>query len=88
MAKKHDDARAYILELFKIVSTDSILVVTSERKVIRLYCPLKVICKVDVPPLVESGEYVVEAVKMTLNLEDVFIIDGKAYFIWYFTIVQ
>ena len=88
MAKKHDDARAYILELFKIVSTDSILVVTSARKLIRLYCPFKVICKVNIPPLEERGEYEVEAVKMTLNLEDVFIIDGKAYFIWYFKIVQ
>jgi hypothetical protein len=86
MAKKADEARNYIMELFKIVSTDSILIVTSRGKLIRLYCPFKVICKFNVPPLENNVEYDVEAVKMTLKLEEVFIIDGKAYFIWYFTI--
>jgi hypothetical protein len=45
-----------------------------------------VICLVDVPPLQKGGEYAVEAVKMTLEKQDVFIIEGKAYFVWYFTI--
>lgn len=59
---------------------------TSKRKLIRLYCPFKVICKFNVPPLEINGEYDVEAVKMTLKLENVFIIEGNAYLIWYFTI--
>jgi len=88
MAKTTDEARKYILELFKIVGTDSILVMTSDRKLIRLYCPFRVICRVNVPPLQIGGEYNVEAVKMTLHLEDVFIIDGKAYYYWYFTIMR
>lgn len=88
MAKTSGEARRYILELFKIVSTDSILVLTSDKKLIRLYCPFQVICKVNVPPLEKNGEYFVQAVKMTLQLEDVFIIEGKAYFYWYFTIVR
>jgi len=34
----------------------------------------------------KGGEYAVEAVKMTLQKQDVFIIEGKAYFVWYFSI--
>ena len=78
--------RKYILELFKIVETNSILVVMSLGKVKRLYCPFWVIAKVDVPPLKKGNEYTVEAVKMTLKLQDVFIIKGKAFFIWYFAV--
>ncbi|MGQ8336290.1 hypothetical protein ACUNWD_07030 [Sunxiuqinia sp. A32] len=81
-----DQARKYIIDLFKIVGTDSILVITSNGKLLRLYCPFKVISKVDVPPLLRGHIYSVKAVKMTLKLEEVFIIDDKAYFVWYFTI--
>ncbi len=78
--------REYILELFKIVSTNSILVVNYKGKVKRLYCPFLVICKVDVPPLQKGNQYAVDAVKMTLKLEEVFIIEGRAYYFWYFEI--
>lgn len=78
--------REYILELFKIVTTNSILVVNYKGKVRRLYCPFMVICKVDVPPLQKGNEYAVDAVKMTLKLEEVFIIEGRAYYFWYFEI--
>jgi hypothetical protein len=78
--------REYIFELFKIVSTTSILVVNQHGKVKRLYCPFMVICKVDVPLLQKGNEYAVDAVKMTLKLEEVFIIEGRAYFFWYFEI--
>jgi hypothetical protein len=78
--------REYILELFKIVSTNSILVVNYKGKVKRLYCPFMVICKVNVPPLQKGNDYAVDAVKMTLKLEEVFIIEGRAYFFWYFEI--
>lgn len=78
--------REYILELFKIVSTNSILVVNYKGKVKRLYCPFLVICKVNVPPLQKGNQYAVDAVKMTLKLEEVFIIEGRAYYFWYFTI--
>ena len=82
-----EEARKYITELFKIVGTNSILVVMPAGKVKRIYCPFLVICKVDVPPLQKGGEYSVEAVKMTLQKQDVFIIGGKAYYIWYFKIM-
>lgn len=78
--------REYILELFKIVSTNSILVVNYKGKVKRLYCPFLVICKVDVPPLQKGNQYAVDAVKMTLKLEEVFIINGRAYYFWHFEI--
>ena len=80
------EARKYIAELFKIVGTNSVLVVMPLGRVKRLYCPFWVICKVEVPPLEKGNEYQVEAVKMTLKLEDVFIIQGRAYFVWYFSI--
>jgi hypothetical protein len=80
------DARKYITELFKIVDTNSIVVVIHTGKLRRLYCPFWVICKVDVPPLQKGREYAVEAVKMTLKLQNVFMIEGKAYFVWYFTV--
>jgi hypothetical protein len=78
--------RNYILELYKIVSPTSILVVDQFKKVKRLHCPFRVICKVDAPPLQKGNEYAVEAVKMTLKLEEVFIINGRAYYFWYFEI--
>jgi len=80
------EARKYITELFKIIDTNSILVVMHTGKLKRLYCPFWVICKIDIPPLQKDGEYAVEAVKMTLKLEDVFIINGRAYYFWYFVI--
>ena len=80
------DACKYIAELYKIVDTNSILVVIPSGQVKRLYCPFWVICKIDVPPLQKDGEYTVEAVKMTLKLEDVFIIEERAYYVWYFWI--
>tara|TARA_R110002050_G_scaffold167468_2_gene298261 strand:- start:11 stop:268 length:258 start_codon:yes stop_codon:yes gene_type:complete len=82
-----DNTRKYIVELFKIVSTNSILVVTNQGKLKRLYCPFLVVCKVNVPSLTKGCEYEVESVKMTLKLEEVFVIGGNAYFIWCFSIV-
>ena len=82
-----DKSRKYITELFRIVDTKSILVVMHTGKMKRLNCPFPVICIINVPPLKEGYKYHVEAVKMTLNLEDVFIINGRAYFIWCFKIV-
>ena len=80
--------RQYILELFKIVSPTSILVVDKNGKAIRLHCPFRVLAIVDIAPEIAEGKYyMVEFVKMTLELKEVFIIGGKGYFIWYFRIV-
>jgi len=81
-----DKARRYITDLFSVVGTDSVLVVLHTGGVRRLRCPFMVIAKVSVSHLKKGGEYTVEAVKMTLQLQDVFIIEGKAYYVWYFAI--
>lgn len=82
-----DSNREYILELFKIVNTTSILIIDSKSNLKRLYCPFKVVAVVGSPPLIIVGEiYYVDSIKMTLELKEVFIIKGKAYFIWYFII--
>ena len=81
--------REYILELFKIVSTTSILVVDREGILKRLYCPFKVVAVVELPPqIVVGASYYVDAVKMTLELQEVYIIRNRAYFIWYFKIMK
>ena len=83
-----DANREYILELFKIVSTTSILVIDNKGNLKRLYCPFKVVACVELPPQITVGaSYMVDAVKMTLELKEVYIIQGKGYFIWYFKII-
>jgi hypothetical protein len=79
--------RQYILELFKIVSPTSILVVDKNGKVKRLHCPFRVLSIVDIPPDISTGKfYMVDYVKMTLELKEVFVIGGKGYYISYFRI--
>jgi hypothetical protein len=84
----NDQNREYILELFKIVSTTSILVIDQKGNLKRLHCPFKVVAIVALPPQITVGaSYMVDAVKMTLELKEVFIIEGKGYFIWVFKII-
>lgn len=79
--------RKYILELFKIVSPTSILVVDQTGKVKRLHCPFRVVALVSIfPDIIEGQFYMVDFVKMTLDLKEVFIIAGKGYYISYFSI--
>ena len=80
--------RNYILELFKIVSTTSILVVDQYGRVKRLNCPFRVVAFENIPPHISEGYfYMVEAVKMDLELREVFLIKGKGYLIKNFRIV-
>ena len=83
-----DSNREYILELYKIVSTTSILVIDREGILKRLKCPFKVVAVVELPPQITVGaSYYVEAVKMTLELKEVYIIQNKGYFIYFFKII-
>jgi len=83
-----DSNRTYILELFKIVNTTSILVIDHKGTLRRLHCPFKVIAIVGLPPhIIVEALYLVDAVKMNLELKEVFIIEGKGYLIWHFNIV-
>ena len=82
-----DQNREYILELYKIVNTTSILVVDHKGNLKRLQCPFRVVAIVELPPQITVGAfYMVEAVKMTLDLKEVFIIESKGYYYWYFRI--
>jgi hypothetical protein len=77
--------REYILELFNIVSTTSILVVDQYGKVKRIHCPFKVLAIVDIPPDIAEGKfYMVDFVKMALDLKEVFIIQEKGLLHFYF----
>ena len=83
-----DHYREYILVLFKIVSTTSILVIDRNGILKRLHCPFKVVALVEIPPQIIAGvSYLVDAVKMTLELKEVYIIKGKGYYIWCFKIM-
>jgi len=54
----------------------------------RLHCPFKVVAVVELPPQITVGAfYLVDAVKMTMELKEVYIIEGKGYFIWIFKII-
>jgi len=81
--------RNYILELYKIVSPTSILVVDQYKKVKRLHCPFRVIALDDIPPgIIMGNSYHVDLVKMSLvNLKKVYIINGKGYYIKHFQII-
>jgi hypothetical protein len=83
-----DQARQYIQDLFSIVGTDSILIITGSGEVRRLKCPFIEVCKIPTSNLIFCNPYSVSAVKMILRLEEVFIINGRANFIWYFAIVE
>jgi hypothetical protein len=78
----------YIRELFKIVGMDSILIIDKAGKLARLYCPFEVVV-IGLLPDFRVGDIVwVEAVKMTVTLKDVYIIQGKAYYVWNFKIMS
>ena len=84
---KMEKNEKYIREIYRLVKTDSILIIDRYGKLRRLYCPFKVIV-IRIVPNLKTGEIAyVEAVKMTITLEDVYIIGGKAYFIWNFKIL-
>ena len=81
-------ARIYIVELFRIVSSSSILVMDSIGTLHRLNCPFRVIALMDIPPDIKEGKpYFVNAVKMSLDLKDIFIIQNKGYYILGFIIL-
>jgi hypothetical protein len=78
----------YLNEFYKFVSTDSILVVTKNGELIRLYCPFEVVAKVNFEVIAAGGIVWVEKVQITPELKDVYIIDSKAYLTIYFQIID
>jgi hypothetical protein len=76
----------YLKELLKWVSTDSLLVVDKDSVLRRLYCPFSAVCLVTFPDIAEGEKVYVDAIKLTVEVKEVFIIKGTAYYIIYFNI--
>ena len=79
--------RAYIKEIFKYAKANSVLIISAEGHLERLWCPFKVLVIVDVHPLKKGQEKAVIAVKVAENLIDVYIIDKKAIYHYNFKII-
>jgi len=76
----------YLTELLFHVKSNSILIINSKGKLQRLYCPFHVIVIRKVPNLDLGDIAKVESIKITLKLEEVYIIEDEAYFVWNFKI--
>ena len=73
------DKRKYIYELFRVVSMYSVMYIDAAGNLRIIYCPFPV-HKRQYPFDGLNKIYRVEAVKMNLELVDVYIIDGVAYY--------
>jgi hypothetical protein len=78
----------YLKELLKWISADSLLVIDKVGDLRRIYCPFKVICHVDFPNITKGQKVSVDAVKLTVEVKEVYIIKGIAYYIINFSIVM
>ena len=81
------DNEKYIRELLRWVEEDSILVLDEKGHLRRIYCPFKAVCLVEFPDINQGEKVAVTAVKLTLQVKEVYIIKGRAYFIIYFRIL-
>lgn len=77
----------YLKELLKWISTDDILVIDKSGALRRIYCPFKAICLVTFPEIKQGEKVSVDAIKLTVEIKEVYIIKGTAYFIIYFSIL-
>jgi len=74
-------------ELLKWVSSDSLLVIDKSSKLRRIYVPFWVVSLVDFPDIAKDQIVPVDAVKLTVEVREVYVIKGTAYYILYFKIV-
>ena len=82
-----DYSHKYLQEFAKYVDSKSILVINREGKLRRIFCPFPVITLVKVYSFEKGQILSVESVKVTVKLQDIFIIGDKAYLIEYFGII-
>ena len=83
-----DYSRKYLYEFARLLDSKSILVISREGQLRRIFCPFPVVVLEQVYQFKKDQILSVEAVKITVSLQDVFIIDGKAYLIRYFGILS
>jgi hypothetical protein len=77
----------FLKELLNWVSSDSLLVIDKSGRLRRLYCPFIAVCLVDFPDITKGEKVSFDAVKLTIEVKEVFIIKGTAYYIIYFNII-
>ena len=77
----------YIKDLFRYCKTDSVLIISAEGHLERLWCPFKVSVIVGVRPLKKGQEKAVIAVKVAENLVDVYVIEEKAFYHYNFKLL-
>jgi hypothetical protein len=77
----------YLKELLVWVNSDSILVIDKKGLLRRIYCPFRAICLVAFPEIKQGEKVSVDAVKLTVEVKEVFIVKGVAYYIIYFKIL-
>ena len=63
----------YLKELLKWVSSDSLLVVDKTGKLRRIYCPFCIVCLVDFSDISLREKISVHAIKLTEEINEVFI---------------
>ena len=83
-----DEKKKYIEEIFKYCKTDSILVIDKTGQLQRLQCPFEVLVIQDVGQLTKGLICLVSAVKIDLNLIEVYIIRNKAYYFFNFRVLE
>lgn len=81
------DKLKYIEEIFKVCNTNSILIINKKGQLERINCPFLVRVIISVPPLKVGDVESVTEVKLSMELIDVYIIKGKAYYHFNFSII-
>lgn len=74
------DRKKYIRKLFEVVSSDSILILDKDNQLIRLNCPFTVLVAFKVPGLSIGDIEAVTAIRMSIDLIDVYIVNNKPYY--------
>ncbi len=80
-------SKDYISELMKFCDPFSLLVIGFEGQLLRIYCPFPVQVLSPIGQLITGDVHMVDSVKITLELKDVYIIEGRAYYLHYFKIL-
>lgn len=72
--------KRYIQEVYELCGTDSVLIISYKGHLERVSCPFTVIPIRDIGELQKGLKYAVNAVKLSPELVDVYIIRYKAYY--------
>lgn len=77
----------YIQQLLKDLSFLSILYIDKYGQLRRVFCPFVVKAVYDLPFIKKGQKVSVDKMAVASNLYDVYIINGKAYYIFYFILI-